>query len=396
MRIAHVTDFYLPRLGGIETHIAGLADRQRRIGHDVDVISVDGVVETTAGTSPTARRSATLASFRPQAIAGATSAVMRGEYDVVHVHAGLATPLAFATARIASRAGLPTVVTVHSVVGGMAPIYRAADTVALWSRWPVVWTAVSEMAAAPMRRLLGGNDRVSVLPNAVDAGEWVVDRSTPVGPTLRVTAVMRLARRKRPMELLRALRAVRASVPADVSISVVVIGDGGRRRSMERYLARHDMCDWVTLPGRLGHPEIREVFRHTDVFVAPAIQESFGIAALEARAAGIPIVAMERAGIREFVEHGRDGLLVADDAGLVSALKLLATDRSSCAAIAAHNARVPAPFGWPEALARTTSAYEGAAALQHARLTTTRRPARMMAAGGLPITAATNYREVTT
>ena len=80
-------------------------------------------------------------------------------------------------------------------------------------------------------------------------------------------------------------------------------------RRSRSYIRAHELDDVVELVGRLTRDEIRELFSSADIFVAPANLESFGIAALEARCAGLPVVAKARTGIREFVEHGREGLL---------------------------------------------------------------------------------------
>jgi glycosyltransferase involved in cell wall biosynthesis len=365
MRIAHVTDFYLPRLGGIETHVAGLAERQRRCGHEVDVIAAGGVVESSdpelAWVVPT---EATFDSFHRRSINGAAAAVLGGGYDAVHVHAGLVTPLAFNVAGVASAAGLPTVVTVHSVIGRLAPVYRGLELFTGWRQWPVAWTAVSELAADPLRRLLGGGRTVDVVHNAIDADAWRVEPVPHATDHVSIAAVMRLAPRKRPMQLLGVLRTVRRDTPPEVTIAAVIIGEGSERRAMERYISRHRMADWVTLPGRYSHAEIREAYRHADLFVAPAFRESFGIAALEASAAGLPVVAMQRAGIREFIEHGRAGLLVDDDAGLGKAMTTLIADPVARRAMAAHNVNLRTPFEWPATLHKNSLAYERAAWLQ--------------------------------
>lgn len=363
MRIAHVTDFYLPRLGGIEMHIAGLAEQQRRNGHHVDVVAAGGVAESSdPATQVAVRTGSTFESFRPDVIAPACVTVLAGRYDVVHVHAGLFTPLAFAVASATARARLPTVVTVHSLMGHFSPLYRAIDPLTGWTGWPTEWTAVSHVAAAPLQRLLGTGHTVHVLPNAIDAEFWKVDHVRHDRRRIAIVAVMRLARRKRPMQLLRILRTVRARTPGDLSIDVTIVGEGAERPSMEAYLARHDMARWVHLPGREGHEEIRERFRHADIFVAPAIHESFGIAALEARSSGIPVVAMQRAGIREFIEHGRSGLLVHDDADMVRAITRLVTHPTALESIAAHNRTTPPPFEWSAALELTDQAYRRAGA----------------------------------
>jgi hypothetical protein len=101
---------------------------------------------------------------------------------------------------------------------------------------------------------------------------------------------MRLAPRKRPRALLAALREVRRRVPASVPLRAVVAGEGPERGALERYRLQHDL-DWVSLPGRLDAAALRELYTAADVYVAPAVLEAFGIAALEARAAGLPVVA---------------------------------------------------------------------------------------------------------
>ncbi len=367
MRIAHVSDFYLPRLGGIELHIAELAARQRQLGHHVDVVTATG------GAADLSRSGALIAAaadntraarFRPRTIAAASRIIKHGGYDVVHVHAGVVTPLSFTVAAQASRAGLPTVVTAHSLISHLQSAYRGIDVVTQWTKWPVAWTAVSALAAAPLQRLVGWGTAVSVLPNAINVDVWRIDPTPRAADHVLVAAVGRLAARKRPLQLLRALRRVRRMLPDGLRLSAVLVGDGQQRGTLERYLTHHGMHGWVSLPGWSTHDQIRDLFRRADLFVAPAHLESFGIAALEARAAGLPVVAMARAGIGEFIEHGRSGLLVDDDAAMVDALARLISDAPARARIAAHNATVPPPFGWHEALQRTAAAYQHAASIQ--------------------------------
>ena len=93
----------------------------------------------------------------------------------------------------------------------------------------------------------------------------------------------------------------------------------------------------VELVGRRTRDEIRTAFARADVFVAPANLESFGIAALEARCAGLPVVAMARTGIREFVANGREGLLAQSDRDMVEQLLRLIRDPELRQRIATHN-----------------------------------------------------------
>lgn len=366
MRIAHVTDFYLPRLGGIEIQVSDLASRQIRLGHDVTIVtSSNGDSEPDPVAGPTVLRlrenpgpSPVLAVRAP--FTGART-LMEGKYDVAHVHVGVGSPLGFWAAQAAVRAGLPTVVTVHSMWTWLHPLFRTLDAAGGWSRRPLRWTAVSEAAARPVRRLVGDAAVVTVLPNGIDPQDWVVDRIPRPADDVMLVAVMRLARRKRALPLLRMVREVRRRVPADVAIRLVVAGDGPERSMLQRYLHRHRMTGWVTLAGRLPRERIHDLYRRADVFVAPADLESFGIAALEARCAGVPVVAKAATGIAEFVRHGRDGLLVDSDSEQVAALVRLCKDpalRASLTGVAGVS-----PVAWDSTLALTADAYREAAEL---------------------------------
>jgi glycosyltransferase involved in cell wall biosynthesis len=368
MRIAHVTDFYLPRLGGIEMHVGDLAARQVALGHEVTVLTSspgDGCPEPADGpavvrvTDGLRRPHA----FHPQAPFSGARQLLEGTFDVVHVHVGVASPLGFWAARAAARAGVPTVVTVHSLWAWAHPIFRSLDRPGGYSRLPIRWTAVSEAAAAPVRRVVRRPGAVTVLPNGIDPERWEVPHEPRRADEILLVGVMRLAARKRPLQLLRMVREVRRRTPDGIRLGVEIVGEGPYRPRLERYLHRHAMTGWVSLPGRQSREQIRDLYRRADVFIAPADLESFGIAALEARCAGVPVVAKDGTGISGFVRDGRDGLLVADDAGMVDALTRLCADPALLASLAGHAGTGTVPVSWSTTLALTDEAYREAAEL---------------------------------
>jgi glycosyltransferase involved in cell wall biosynthesis len=377
MKILHVTDCYLPRLGGIETQVHDLARRQRAAGHDVEVVTAtprarhDRTAHEVIDGVPLLRTTVDLPFELPvhpragrevRRVLRAAAAAGHG-YDVAHVHAGVVSPFAFAAAPAIVAEQVPMVITVHSLWGYAAPGFRALDAGCGWSRWPAVLTAVSEVAAAPIRRIAGGGATVEVLPNGIDADAWRVEADPRDPDDVVVVSVMRLAPRKRPLPLLRILRRVRRATPSRVRLRAVVVGDGPQRPAMERVLARHGMTDWVELTGRLDREQLRTLYRRADVFVAPAHLESFGIAALEARTAGLPVVAMARAGIREFVEPGVEGLLARGDRDLADAVARLATDAALRMRIVEHNRAVLPTMTWPRVLEQCERTYRRAGEL---------------------------------
>lgn len=328
MRIVHVSDCYPPRTGGIETQVRDLALAQAAAGHEVHVLTATlgehgergGAVERDGAVlvhrlgarvpfglpvNPAAppRVRALLAELRP---------------DVVHVHAGVLSPFAYDGARVAVDAGLPVTVTWHCMLDGTVPAMRAVAGATRWGTAPIALSAVSAAAA---ERVAAVFDRpVGVLPNGMDLQRWHPPvQPPPAGGPLRCVATMRLAPRKRGPALIRVLADAVGQVGAH-AIRLDVLGDGPVRAAMERQARRAGLGEVVRLHGRVDRDRLRGLYAQAHVFCAPAELEAFGIAALEARASGLVVVARRGTGIAEFVTDGVDGLLVADDAAMARAL----------------------------------------------------------------------------
>lgn len=360
MRIVHVTDCYLPRLGGIEMQVHDLAARQRAAGHDAVVVT-----RTPAGGAPEAPDVPVVRlADRATLVRGRDLAAALTGADVVHVHASLLSPTVWRAGAQAHRRGTPLVVTMHSVPPP-GWVLRVAGTAAGWTRWRARWTAVSDVAARPLRGMLPGTE-VGVLHNGIDVGWWEGERASTDAGVVTLVSVMRLARRKRPAHLLRTLRRVRELVPAEVAVRAEVIGSGPMHDRLAAALERDGLAGWVTLRGQCSREEIRETYRRADVYLAPATMESFGIAALEARSAGLPVVAMSVGGVGEFVRDGVEGALVASDDEMATATARLVTDAAARTTIAAHNAATAPAMAWRDVLRACDEHYRLAAALVRA------------------------------
>jgi glycosyltransferase involved in cell wall biosynthesis len=144
-----------------------------------------------------------------------------------------------------------------------------------------------------------------------------------------------------------------------------VYGDGVMLHRMQAAIAARSLGDTVTLAGRIPRTELPEIYRRADVFIAPAFLESFGIAPLEARTAGVPVLAMRGSGVTEFIEDGREGLLAGDDAEMTDALVRIASDVELRQRIADHNRLTEPPQTWPKVLEHSDNAYRRALARQH-------------------------------
>ena len=370
MRIAHVTDCYLPRTGGIEQQVSALAYRQAALGHEVHVFTAvagdrAGGVDRADGVVVHRPRSRTGGSLRIRysAARSGSAAVLDGKFDLVHAHVSTVSPLAMTSAVRAARAGTPAAVTVHSLWKGLGPLYWPVEKAFRIGDLPIAWSAVSGVAADHVRPIVGAGHDVAVVPNAVAVDEWHV-RPVPHAPNRVVlVTVGRLAARKRPRHLLRMLRDARRRLPENIELEVVIMGDGPQRRLLQLLLRRHGLGDWVRLTGHASHDEVRAVFARADAYIAPATLESFGIAALEARSAGLPILARERSGIADFITDGVDGLLASDDEHMTSLIVRLAEDPMLRARMSLHNRSHRPPVRWTDVLAACDELYAHASRL---------------------------------
>ncbi len=377
MKIALLSDCYLPRLGGIEVQVHDLAARLVDRGHEVVVFTATpgdhgergGFVDEVDGVS--VHRLALRLPFElpvnPLAPRLLRRRLAEGGFDVAHIHMGVVSPFALDCARVATGLGLPTAMTWHCMLGSLEPVFRAAGHVRTWAARGVAMSAVSAVAAQPLQRLVGPSWVVNVLPNGIDVDRWAPhtdrERGHRVGGAVRVVSAMRLVSRKRPMPLLRTMARVRALVPDDIGMSLEILGEGPDRGRLERFVSAHDMGGWVHLPGRVTREELRKSYAAADIYVAPAPLESFGIAALEARTVGLPVVGRWGSGLQEFVTDGVNGFLATDDEAMAGALARLVTDQDLRGSMTAYNLGTPPEQSWVRILDGAEDEYRRAIAL---------------------------------
>jgi len=380
VKVALLSDCYLPRLGGIEVQVHDLAARLRDRGHEVTVFTATpgphgergGVVDRVDGV-PVHRLALRLPfelPVNPFAPPELRRRLSQGGYDVAHVHMGVVSPFAVDAARVTTGLGLPTTMTWHCMLGALEPALRAAGYVRAWAERGIAMNAVSGVAAEPLQRIVGDAGQVTVLSNGIDVDHWAAPGDRPgrrPGDGVRLVSAMRLAGRKRPEHLLHAMRRVRDLVGDAVPVHLEVLGEGPRRGRLERYVDRHDLAGVVSLPGRVAREELPHRYAGADIYIAPGRLESFGIAALEARTAGLPVVGRRGSGIGEFVQDGVNGYLAPDDEAMARAVARLVLDGDLRAGMTAHNREHPPLQSWEQICAGAEAEYARALSLAGVR-----------------------------
>ena len=361
MKIALVCDWYRPRVGGIERHLEQLAQHLARAGHKVTVITpTPGPAEGPNGVRvirvPGGRLPVIGLAWTPRTFARVSAELRRGGFEVVHAHASMISPTAYAAVRAAFQLKLPTVFTLHSIWGGFRHVMGVLNFMFGWTKWPVVFSAVSARAGEDLQCLLSAGTTVRVLSNAIDPEEWSPGPEIS-GGELIVAAVTRLAPRKRVDRLLRIARQVKERGFDGERVRFQIAGDGPQAKKLQDQARAMGLADTVQFLGNLDHAGIRALFARSGLFVLPSELESFGLAALEARATGLPVLAMASSGVSGWLKSGVEGLLASDEAQLTEQVMQVITDNALRDALATHNRITPVGYTWTNALREYEAIY---------------------------------------
>jgi glycosyltransferase involved in cell wall biosynthesis len=209
---------------------------------------------------------------------------------------------------------------------GLSPAQKAARAVLL--RVASAFVANSEPAAERFVELGMAPARVWRAPHSTNMQPlWHVaeERRYEQNGSVRLLAVGRLIPRKGIDKLLVALERARRR---QVDIRLVLVGSGPEERRL-RDLARQLGLDNVEFRGFVDQPGLPACYAESDVFVFPTLDDPYGIALLEAAAAGLPLVASPFAGATvDLVRDGECGLVADpnDADALADALVAVASD----------------------------------------------------------------------
>jgi glycosyltransferase-like protein len=203
-----------------------------------------------------------------------------------------------------------------------------------------------------------GVDRRRFRPSA-SAAERSRDRVlASMNGRLTVLTVGGIEPRKGSLTLLEAFARLRRTMPGRDPLLIVAGGATlfDYRHEIDRFHARAAALGLerdVRVIGSLPCDQLERLYRAADVFAFPSETEGFGLAALEALSAGLPVVATELDAFRTFLEHDRNALLVpvGDSEALAAAIARLVSDESERARLRAGGFELAARYSWDEAAA---------------------------------------------
>ena len=293
---------YYPVIGGIETWTQNIAER---LVDKADVFVVTGKVknqpkkEDSNGVKIWRTSLFTLSNLSASPIIYSLSLlpfiffkslnlIKKEKVDILHCQGFLSSFLGFCLSGIT---GVPYITTVQRLESRRNLlknfIYRKAN----------FCIAASQAIAENFKKI--GAKNIEVIPNGIDLERFKNLERRPHDGFIVIT-VARLEKVKGIEYLIKAVK----------NFQLTIIGDGSERKNLEDLVKKLSLKEKVKFLGQIPNEKIPEHLMTADCFCLPSLREGFGIAVLEAQAAGLPVIATMVGGILDLVEDGKAGLLV--------------------------------------------------------------------------------------
>jgi len=233
--------------------------------------------------------------------------------DVLHVHYAIPHAYAGYMAKqmlLAEGIYIPMVTTLHGTditLVGSHPFYKPAVTFSI-NKSDVV-TSVSQSLKEDTLRLFDIDNVIDVVPNFIDLSktnnsftDCQRDLMAEPGEHI-ITHISNLRPVKRVMDVIEIFDRIQQETPA----KLLMVGDGPEREACEALCRSKGISEKVLFLGNSN--EIDKILCFSDLFLLPSEKESFGLAALEAMASGVPVISSNTGGLSEVNVHGKSGYL---------------------------------------------------------------------------------------
>jgi phosphatidyl-myo-inositol alpha-mannosyltransferase len=372
MRVALVTEFYYPHLGGVTEHVHNLAKLLNETGHSAIVITANmrlpatgyELQESEADPDYIRRVGTSRIIYSAGSFARVTtgrglrrqlrSILQREQIDIVHVHGGLNPVLGLLAPEVANELDIPVVATFHSW-------FRRSVLCRMFRRSLQKRLDRHAAAIAVSQPVIDAHARYfkadwEIIPNGVDTSFFrpQLHQQPPAPQRARELLFLgRLDPRNGLDTILGALPAVAAAFP---EVHLTVAGDGPLRPVYERMAKTSGRK--VTFVGRVNGNR-PQFYSQADLYVCPTTKASFGVTLLEAMACGTPQAVSDITGFRELVGQGNEAVLIPKDepAAWAAAIVTLLGDEGRRKAMGAAGRAKAERFAWPRVAEQVTGVY---------------------------------------
>ncbi len=241
--------------------------------------------------------------------------IANNDLDLLHVHYAIPhASAAYMAKRILEKQGkkIPVITTLHGTditLVGRDKTYLPVVTFSINESDAI--TAVSQNLRDETFRSFKIEKEIEVIYNFVDVARFT---RKPIDAFKKVIApqgekILLHASNFRKLKRVNDVVTIFDKVKKEIPAKLLFVGDGPERQHAENYSRDLGICDDVQFVGK--QEQMEDILAIADLFLLPSEYESFGLAALEAMAAGVPVISTDAGGLKEINFHGETGFTAA-------------------------------------------------------------------------------------
>jgi len=242
----------------------------------------------------------------------------QGKFDVIHAHDWLTS---YAAKTLKNSFNIPMVCTIHATEHGrnggirteLQSYISSAEWMLTYEAWKIVACSnymeeeINQVLSAPL-------DKINIIPNGVDAEDFELDfddlefrRNYALDNEKIVFFIGRHVYEKGVQILIDAAPDI---INSYKDIKFVIAGKGDMTEELKEKVKYFGLENKVLFTGYMDDETKKKMYKTADAAVFPSLYEPFGIVALEAMAAGCPVVASDIGGLKEVIEHKTNGMKI--------------------------------------------------------------------------------------
>ncbi len=360
-KIALISDWYFPKVGGIEYSMHTLAKTLSMYGHEVSVItrSYPGVPEYSIrdGVSVIRLKGRALPGqsrfLTPNAYKELFSHLKNGSYEIVNSH-GLDSPIGMGALLASKKLGIPVVVTNHSLVGNTSYrhfLYLAGKLLLQYADAVIAVSSAVEtdsklMTVKPIYRIFNG----------IDSEGSVIKDLLPVDTRGKIVVVT-VARMTKKKGVQHIIDLAPLLLEKHDNLLFVMVGDGPLREKLEKTVEKSGLSENFYFTGEVPREKVLGYLEQADIFALPSVNEAFGISILEAMSKKVPVVAMNNSGVSDIIKNGVNGYLADSLSEFSSYLEDLIENPAQRASFAGKAFRELSKYDWNLICEQTSMVY---------------------------------------
>ena len=294
-----------------------------------------------------------------------------GKFDVIHAHDWLT---AYAAKTLKTSFDIPMICTIHATESGRnSGIRTDMQKYINDTEWLLTYEASevivnSNYMKSEIQRLFGlPFEKINVVPNGVNLNnfnnvyrDYDFRRRFAMDNEKIVLFMGRLVYEKGIQHLISAMPKI---LDHYHDVKLVIAGKGGMLDELKAQANNLGISQKVYFAGYLNSKDVQKMYRCADISVFPSTYEPFGIVALEAMLAGVPVVVSDIGGLNEIVEHGVTGMksYAGNPNSIADSILTLLFDHKLCDQVVKNaKAKVKAEYNWSKITSDTFFTYQKA------------------------------------